>query len=450
MYVGRIERLLAYYSPLPMCIVNPQGKVTRASRKIAEVFKYDGIIDYDVFALTGIKMPDFVKAAENGEPLYIQRNDKVFRIGCDFLGTREDEEEGAHEDASIILHFTDITAYEELKERYKDDRVYMMLVNVDNFDEIISGSSDDSDSNVRVSIDKLIRSWAAGMEAMIVRYRENMYELAITHRNYEALVEDKFSILDSARQIESPTDFPVTLSIGLGVGKDSLVKLDDYAQEALDMALGRGGDQAVIKEGRNFEYYGGRTQSVEKSNKGKSRIIGHALATLMEQSSRIFIMGHKNPDMDSFGAAIGISRLARSVGKEAYILLGEYNETMIDMVADAKRTDEYQFVTADDRRELPGRRRGHPQADARRVRRTHRSGGTPRDHRPSQKGGGRLHEPEPFLHGVLCVIRIGTRYGDPSVQAGQEDAYEIRSRCAHGGYHARYKPVRSQSGRQNF
>jgi len=346
MYVGRIERLLAYYSPLPMCIVNAQGKVTRASKKITEVFKYDGIIDYDIFALTGIKMPEFVEAAKSEEPLYIQRNDKTFRIGCAFLGGGEEDDE-VREDASIILHFTDITAYEELKERYKDDRVYMMLVNVDNFDEIISGSSDDSDSNVRVNIDKLIRSWAAGMEAMIVRYRENMYELAITHRNYEALVEDKFSILDSARQIESPTDFPVTLSIGLGVGKDSLVKLDDYAQEALDMALGRGGDQAVIKEGRSFEYYGGRTQSVEKSNKGKSRIIGHALATLMEQSSRIFIMGHKNPDMDSFGAAIGVSRLAKSVNKDAFILLGEYNETMIDMVADARKTDDYQFVTAE-------------------------------------------------------------------------------------------------------
>ena len=347
MYVGRIERLLAYYSPLPMCIVNAQGKVTRASRKITEVFKYDGIIDYDIFALTGIKMPELVAAAEQEEPLYIQRNDKTFQIGCSFLGGNDDAEEGAHDDASIILHFTDITAYEELKERYKDDRVYMMLVNVDNFDEIISGAGDDSDSNVRVNIDKLIRSWAAGMEAMVVRYRENMYELAITHRNYEALVEDKFPILDSARQIESPTDFPVTLSIGLGVGNDSLVKLDDYAQEALDMALGRGGDQAVIKEGRNFEYYGGRTQSVEKSNKGKSRIIGHALATLMEQSSRIFIMGHKSPDMDSFGAAIGISRLAKSVGKDAYILLGEYNETMIDMVADAKKTDDYEFITGE-------------------------------------------------------------------------------------------------------
>ena len=346
MYVGRIERLLAYYSPLPMCIVNAQGKVTRASKKIAEVFKYDGIIDYDIFALTGIKMPEFVSAAENEEPLYIQRNDRTFRIGCSFLGGGSGEE-GAHEEASVILHFTDITAYEELKERYKDERVYMMLVNVDNFDELISGSSDDKDSDVRVGIDKLVRSWAASMEAMIVRYRDNMYELVITHKNYEELIEDKFSILDKARELESPTDFPVTLSIGLGIGDDSLVKLDDYAQEALDMALGRGGDQAVIKDGSSFEYYGGRTQSVEKSNKGKSRIIGHALATLMDQSSRIFVMGHKNPDMDCFAAAIGVARLAKSVGKDAYILLSEYNETMIDMVADAKKTGEYEFVTGE-------------------------------------------------------------------------------------------------------
>ena len=346
MYVGRIERLLAYYSPLPMCIVNAQGKVTRASKKIAEVFKYDGIIDYDIFALTGIKMPEFVSAAENEEPLYIQRNDRTFRIGCSFLGGGSGEE-GSHEEASVILHFTDITAYEELKERYKDERVYMMLVNVDNFDELISGNSDDKDSDIRVGIDKLVRSWAASMEAMIVRYRDNMYELVITHKNYEELIEDKFSILDKARELESPTDFPVTLSIGLGIGDDSLVKLDDYAQEALDMALGRGGDQAVIKDGSSFEYYGGRTQSVEKSNKGKSRIIGHALATLMDQSSRIFVMGHKNPDMDCFAAAIGVARLAKSVGKDAYILLSEYNETMIDMVADAKKTGEYEFVTGE-------------------------------------------------------------------------------------------------------
>ncbi len=344
MYVGRIERLLAYYSPLPMCIVNAQGKVTRASRKIAEVFKYDGIIDQDVYVLTGIKMPELVKAAEEETPLFIKRNEKTFRIGCCFLGG--EGEEGSHEGASLILHFTDITDYEELLKKYNDERVYMMLVNVDNFDEL-TASNDGNESGITASIDRLLRDWAAEMGAMIVRYKESLYELVITNRNYEKLVEERFPILDKARGIESNADFPVTLSIGVGLGSDSLVELDDYAQEALDMALGRGGDQAVVKDGSSFEYYGGSTQSVEKSNKGKSRIIGHALTTLMEQSSRIFIMGHKNPDMDSFGAAIGIARLAKSVGKDAYILLSEYNETMIDMVSDAKKTGEYEFVTGE-------------------------------------------------------------------------------------------------------
>jgi len=344
MYVGRIERLLAYYSPLPMCIVNAQGKVTRASRKIAEVFKYDGIIDQDVFVLTGIKISELVKAAEEETPLFIKRNEKSFRIGCCFLGG--EGEEGSHEGASLILHFTDITDYEELKKKYNDERVYMILVNVDNFDEL-TASNDGNESGITASIDRLLRDWAAEMDAMIVRYKENLYELVITSRNYEKLVEERFPILDKAREIESNADFPVTLSIGVGIGGDSLVELDDFAQEALDMALGRGGDQAVVKDGSSFEYYGGSTQSVEKSNKGKSRIIGHALTTLIEQSSRIFIMGHKNPDMDSFGAAIGIARLAKSVGKDAYILLSEYNETMIDMVSDAKKTGEYEFVTGE-------------------------------------------------------------------------------------------------------
>ena len=346
MYVGRIERLLAYYSPLPMCIVNAQGKVTRASKKITEVFKYDGIVDYDIFALTGIKMSDFVKAAEEEETLYIKRNERTFRIGCGFLGGSDGEEETSHEGESVILHFTDVTEYEELLKRYKDEKVYMMLVNVDNFDEL-TASNDGNESEFTASIDRLLRDWAASMGAMIVRYKESLYELVITNKNYEEIIAEKFPILDKAREIETNSDFPVTLSIGVGLGEGTLVQLDDSAQEALDMALGRGGDQAVTKDGSNFEYYGGSTQSVEKSNKGKSRIIGHALATLMEQSSRIFVMGHKNPDMDSFAAAIGIARLAKSVGKDAYILLGEYNETMIDMVADAKKTGEYEFVTAE-------------------------------------------------------------------------------------------------------
>ena len=344
MYAGRIEKLLAYYTPMPMCIVSPQGKVTRASRKIAEVFKYDGIVDYDIFALTGIKMNDFIKAATDDTPLYIKRNDKNFRIACSFLGSEREGDE-VQEDRSIIMNFVDVTAYEKLKELYNNERVYILLVNVDNMDELIAEESEHRELEIAVEIDRLIRGWGAEMGAMVARYKENLYELAITHKNYEEIIAGNFEILDRARAIEVETEFPVTLSIGVGVGGKTLAEADEYAQEALDMALGRGGDQAVVKNVRTFQYYGGGTQSVEKRNKGKSRIIGHALKTLMEQSSNIFIMGHSNPDMDCFGSSLGISRLAKTTGRDTYIVLGEYNETMNSIIEDAKATGDYEFVS---------------------------------------------------------------------------------------------------------
>ena len=338
MYVGRIERLLAYYTPLPMCIVNTQGKVTRASQKIAEVFKYDGIVDYDIFALTGIKIAEIEEAAKEGKLLYIERNEKVFKITCSFLGETEA--------ASIMMYFSDVTAYNRLKEMYNDDRVCLALVSVDNYDEL-TASENEREMAISNKVDRLIRTWAAEMNAAVVRFRDPLYEVVLTHKDLEQMVNEKFNILDRARAIETETDFPVTLSVGIGVGGKTLAELDDYAQDALDLARGRGGDQAVIKNIRSFEYYGGKTQSFEKSNKGKSRIIAHALKTLITQSSKVFIMGHKNPDMDCFGASLGVHRIAVSAGKEPYIVLGEYNETMNDIVADARETGAYQIISAE-------------------------------------------------------------------------------------------------------
>ncbi len=338
MYVGRIERLLAYYTPVPMCIVNPQGKVTRASQKIAEVFKYDGIVDYDIFALTGIKIQEIEEAAKEDTPLYIERNDKIFKISCTFLG----ETEGA----SIMMYFIDVTAYHNIKKMYNDEKVCLALVNIDNYDELTATESE-SEMAISSETDKLIRDWVAEMQAAVIRYRDPLYEIVMTQKNLEKLIEGKFEILDKARAMETETDFPVTFSIGIGLGGKSLAENDDYAQDALDLARGRGGDQAVIKNVKDFEYYGGKTQSVEKSNKGKSRIIADALKALMTQSSKVFIMGHKNPDMDCFGASLGVYRIALSAGKEPYIVLGEYNETMNDIINDTKMTGNYQIISAE-------------------------------------------------------------------------------------------------------
>ncbi|MFR4018341.1 MAG: DHH family phosphoesterase [Clostridia bacterium] len=339
MYVGRIEKLLAYYTLVPMCIINSIGKVTRANKKIADVFKYDGIIDGDIFALTGIKLPEIVIAAKEGTALYLKRNNKAFRILCGFIG------EG--ENASVMMSFIDITSFENLKELYNEEKPCIALINVDNLEELTPSGKEENELEISTEIDKLIRNWSAGMGAAVSRYKDHMYEMLLTQKNYKQLVVKKFSILDDVRAVETNMDFPVTLSIGIGIGGKTIAESEDYAQDALNLALGRGGDQVVVRNVKNFEYYGGKSQSVEKGYKGKSRIIAHALKLLMTQSNRIFIMGHSNPDMDSFGAALGIYRVAKSIGKEAYIILNSYNNTLEDIVQDAKSLEQYEFLTSE-------------------------------------------------------------------------------------------------------
>lgn len=339
MYVGRIEKLLAYYTAIPMCIVNTQGKITRASKKIVDVFIYDGIIGADIFALTGIKIQDIIAAAEDDTPLYLERNDKKFKLSVGLIG------EG--ETASIVIYFIDVTSFETLKSLYNEEKECIAIINVDNYDEIIASTGESRTSELATEIDKLIRGWGRKLNAAVIRYRDNMYEMILTYKSFRVLVDEKFSILDEAREIETQNDFPVTLSIGIGIGGKNPAECDAYAEDALDLALGRGGDQAVVKNVKNFEYYGGKTQGVEKGFKGKSRIIAHALKTLMNQSNKVIIMGHKNPDMDSFGSALGIHRIAKSIGKDAYIVLNSYNDALVDIVADAKSIGEYEFVTTE-------------------------------------------------------------------------------------------------------
>lgn len=339
MYVGRIEKLLTHYSIVPMCVINSSGKVTRANKKIAEVFKYDGIVDGDIFALTGIKLPEIMQAAVDGSTLYLKRNGKAFKVLSAFIG------EG--ENASMMICFIDNTSFENLKDLYNDDKACVALINVDNLDVLTSGSSEENELEISTVIDKLIRGWSNKMGATISRSKEHLYQMVLTHKSFKEQAGNKFSILDDAREIETTSDFPVTLSIGIGIGGKTLAESEAYAQEALDLALGRGGDQAVVKNVRNFEYFGGKTQSVEKGYKGKSRIIAHALKMLMTQSSKVFIMGHSNPDMDSFGAALGIHRIARTADKEAYVIMNSYSETLEDIVRDAKETQDYSFISTD-------------------------------------------------------------------------------------------------------
>lgn len=339
MYVRRIEKLLCAYSPVPLCIINCQGKVSMISPKIDEVFIYDGISGADVFALTGLKYAEILEATRENRPLIISRNGKIFKMLTSFVG------EG--ELASIAVYFFDVTTYENLKTMHNDERVCMAMVNVDNFDELTSAGSEDSQMVLSAQIDKRIRSWASKMNACVIRYKDHLYVVIFGYKHYEKQAELKFPILDEIRELETKADFPVSLSIGIGIGGKNPLEVEQYASEALDIALGRGGDQAVVKNIRKIEYYGGKLQTVEKRNKGKSRVIAHALRQLIAQSSRVLIMGHRNPDMDCFGAAIGIYRIAASINKEAHIIINGYNEALTSIYQAARETEDYSFINSE-------------------------------------------------------------------------------------------------------
>lgn len=339
MYLNRIEKLLCVCCPIPLCVIDANGKVSRANDKIDEVFIYDGISGTDIFQLTGIKHQAIIDATLENRTLMISRNDKVFKIQTAFVGKGET--------ASIALYFIDITNFEMLKTLHNKERACMAVVSVDNYDELIATAGEQGQMMISTQVDKIIRAWGAKMEASTTRHKDHMYFIVFAYKHYETLAENKFSILDDIRAIETEADFPVTLSIGVGVFGKTLEENDQYANDALEIALGRGGDQAVVKKGKAIEYYGGKAQTVEKRNKGKSRVIAHALRQYIDQSSKIMIMGHRNPDMDCFGAALGIHRIAATAKKDAYIIVNGYNEALTSMYQAAKETEDYNIINSE-------------------------------------------------------------------------------------------------------
>jgi len=333
------EKKLKSFVPIPMCVVNQKGKVVGSNSHIGEVFIYDEITDYDFFALTGIGFEDLLSAADTDKHKIIERNGKLFK-----LYASKDTESAV---GNIFVFFYDVSNFEDLKERYNEERICVCKINIDNYDELIASTPPDMRMTISGEVDKTIRKWAADVQASIVNNKNNEYVMYFQSSFAAGMVESKFSILDEVRQIESEADFPVSLSIGVGIGGKNIVETEEFASAALELALGRGGDQAVIKRLNKIEYYGGKMQTVEKGNKGKSRVVAHALKQLIDQAGRIVIMGHSNPDMDAFGSALGMFRVCQMNGRDACIVLDEVNDSLQMIYKQAKKTGNYSFITSE-------------------------------------------------------------------------------------------------------
>ena len=243
-----------------------------------------------------------------------------------------------------MVFFYDITDYETLREAYQDERTCIAIVQIDNYDELIASTLPDMRMALTTQVDKTIRKWASDLSASIVNSKKNEYLIYFQSSFLAKLRENKFAILDEVRSIETESDFPISLSIGVGIDGTTIEETEEFASSAIELALARGGDQAVTKRDSQISYYGGKMQTVEKANKGKSRVIAHRLQQMIENASRILIMGHKNPDMDCFGSALGIYRVCKMQGREASIVVDEVNDSLQVVFQQAKDTGKYAFL----------------------------------------------------------------------------------------------------------
>lgn len=223
-----------------------------------------------------------------------------------------------------LLYFFDVTEQTEIEKQYEDERTVLALIFLDNYDEVTQGLDDQTKSTINSQVTSLLNKWATDNGIFLKRTSSERFMAILNENILIKLEKGKFSILDEVREQTTVQNISLTLSIGIGSGVPSLTELGDLAQSSLDLALGRGGDQVAIKQTNGkVKFYGGKTNPMEKRTRVRARVISHALTEIISESDKVIIMGHKYPDMDSIGSAIGILKVAQVNEKEGFIVLDQ-------------------------------------------------------------------------------------------------------------------------------
>ncbi|MCM3618219.1 DHH family phosphoesterase [Sutcliffiella horikoshii] len=226
--------------------------------------------------------------------------------------------------AERLIYFFDITEQTHIEKLYEDERTVLGIIFLDNYDEVTQGMDDQTKSAINSQVTSIINNWSMENGVFLKRTSMERFIVVLNEHILIQLEKNKFSILDEVREQTSKQSMPLTLSVGIGTGVPSLPELGQLAQSSLDLALGRGGDQVAIKQTNGkVRFYGGKTNPMEKRTRVRARVISHALKELISESDKVIIMGHRYPDMDALGAAIGIAKVAELNHKDAYIVLNQ-------------------------------------------------------------------------------------------------------------------------------
>ena len=262
-----------------------------------------------------------------------------------------------HKRDERLLYFFDVTEQVEIEKLYEDERTAIAIILLDNYDDLTQGMDDQRKSSINSLVTSLLDKWARDNGVFFKRVSSERFIAVFNEHILQQLEKGKFSILDEIRETTAKQNVPLTLSIGVGSAVSSLPELGTLAQSSLDLALGRGGDQVAIKQANGkVKFYGGKTNPMEKRTRVRARVISHALKDIVLDSDKVIVMGHKNPDMDAIGSAIGILKVAQMNEREGYIVINtqQLDSSVLRLMEEIKNKEELyaRFITPDDAFEM--------------------------------------------------------------------------------------------------
>ncbi|PID82897.1 MAG: phosphoesterase [Clostridiales bacterium] len=343
--------------PISMIIVDEEGKIVWYNsmmkeiveddiNKILQVEKLFPDLDFEKLKSYYTKNhsdKDIIEYADNTNKQEIKVNTRYFDIkSCRYKQSQNDNR------FYYAIYFYELTLYKDFEKKYSTERPVVAYIEVDNYDDIMNEIPEDTRPFMSSEIEKAIRSWATRMNSIIKKYEKDKYMLIVSYGFFENIASKRFSVLDEVRGINILANTNPTISIGVCADEFSFGQMEKEAIHALEIALGRGGDQAVVRKNSEYEFYGGKSEAVAKRNRVKARIIANAFKSILDESKNVYIMGHQYPDTDAFGSAIGVYKACLDRNKKAKIVLKEPNETIISVYKTFENDDRYVFIRPED------------------------------------------------------------------------------------------------------
>ena len=330
-------------SPLPIMVFRPDtGEVIWSNEHFLQLA---GVREHLFEMRVEDAVPDcpvqWLLEGKSECPERVLMNNRRFRV---YGSLARAKGRGNEQSLVATTYWVDTTESDLLKETYTASRPVLALLMVDNYEDMMKACADTQRSGILAQIDEKLGAWASGSEGILLKTERDRYIFFFEEQYYDHFVEEKFSVLDAIRGIKVGEGVTPTLSIGIGKDAATMAEIYKNASLSLEMALSRGGDQAVVRGRMDFEFYGGRAKSTEKRTKVKSRVMANALSELMADAKQIYVMGHSYADMDAVGAAVGICCAARKRGKRAQIVMDQEKNAAQSLLAKVKGLQEYEGV----------------------------------------------------------------------------------------------------------